>query len=206
MRSASKVWLVAALAVAATALAAGSAFATTISPAGFARGEAGQGNLDNGVISITCQSSVAIANLDAGAPGPEPANTSIESLTFADCTEDVTQADCTVVVDGLPQDAGTTYVSPDVGELALDGPSFAGANVDCGTLVCRADADDRLRGSVLGGSAPQLVIADQPIQVSGDIGCGVGLDGNWNSTWNVVGTGGPGDGTYPSTSLTISDQ
>jgi hypothetical protein len=198
MRTASKVWLVAALALAATALAAGPAFATTITPAGDARGVAGPSNLDNGVISITCQSSVAVANL------AEDGDTSINSLAVADCTEDVTQADCTVVVDGLPQDAAITYVSADVGELTLDGPSFAGADVDCGALVCRADADDRLVGNVLGGASPSLAIVDQPIQISGDLGCGVGLDGNWNVTWDVTGTGGPGDGTYPSTSLTIA--
>jgi hypothetical protein len=198
MRTASKVWLVAALVLAAMALAAGPAFATTITPAGDARGVAGPSNLDNGVISITCQSSVAVANL------AEDGATSINSLTVADCTEDVTQAECTVVVDGLPQAATTTYVSADVGELTLNGPPFAGADVDCGALQCRADADERLRGSLLGGSAPQLVIADQPIRISGDIGCGVGLDGNWNATWDVTGTGGPGDGTYPSTSLTIA--
>jgi hypothetical protein len=57
---------------------------------------------------------------------------------------------------------------------------------------------------VLGGSAPQLVIADQPFRIGGDIGCGVGLDANWNASWDIVGTGGPGDGTYPSTGLTIA--
>jgi hypothetical protein len=204
MRSARKFWLVAALAVAATALAAGSAFATTISPAGFARGEAGPGNLDNGVISITCQSSDAVANLASNGA------TSIESLTFSDCTEDVSGAECTVVVTGLPQSATTTHdgvPGSNRGEFALNAP-FAGANVDCGTLVCRADADERLRGDVIGGAGPpdpfaQLVIQNQPIQVSGDIGCGVGLDGNWNSTWDLTGTGGPGDGTYPDDSLTI---
>jgi hypothetical protein len=203
MRTASKLWLVAALALAAMALAAGPAFATTITPPGDAIGVAGPNNLDNGAISFTCQSSVIIVNF------AEDGATSIKSLTFADCTEDISQAQCTFVVDGLPQAATTTYVSANVGELAFDGPPFLGWDIDCGTLRCRASADERLRGSLLGGSevtgsAPQLVIADQPIRVSGDPGCGVGLDANWNITWTFTGTGGPGDGTYPSTSLTIA--
>jgi hypothetical protein len=208
MRSASKFWLVAALALAAMALAAGPAFATTITPAGDARGEAGPGNLNNGIISITCQSSVAVANLATNG------DTSINSLTFADCTEDISGATCTVVVDGLPQLAATThdgFPGSNRGVLALTGPPFAGANVDCGTLQCRADSDERLRGEVIGGDGttpetrPVLRIVNQPIAVSGDIGCGVGLDGAWNSEWAVTGTGGPGDGTYPRTDLTIAE-
>jgi hypothetical protein len=200
MRTASKLWLVAALALAAMALAAGPAFATTITPPGDARGESGSMNITNGVISFTCQSTSVIVNFQNNGD-----TTLFESFGVeGGCTEDISQAECTFVVDGLPQDAATTFVSSNVGELTLDGPPFFGFDINCGTLACRADADERLVGEVLGGTDPSLAIVDQPLEVSGDVGCGVGLDANWNVAWDIVGTGGPGDGTYPSTSLTIA--
>jgi hypothetical protein len=153
MRTASKLWLVAALALAATALAAGPAFATTITPAGDARG-VGPMNINNGVISITCQSSEMIVNFAENGD-----TTLFESFaSFSDCTEDVSGATCTFVLDGTPQPATTTYVSANRGELALVGPPFFGFDIDCGTLVCRADADERLRGDVIGGEGSRIVL------------------------------------------------
>jgi hypothetical protein len=208
MRSARKLWLVAALALAAAALAAGPAYATTINEVGTALAtENGNGNLNNGVISITCTSSDATATLaNSGA-------TSIDALTFGGCTNVLSGAACTVTVTGLPQAGQTTFVAPDDGDFTTVGPPFAGATVDCGALTCTASSDNRLTATVTtnSGASPRLNIVNQPIGVGGDTGCGIGIDGNWNSSWtvnwtSVTGTTDPvtGEPIGTDTTLTIT--
>jgi hypothetical protein len=197
MRSARKFWLVAALALAAMALAAGPSYATTIPEVGNAVAtENGPGNLDNGVISITCTSS------DATATMANNGTTTIDALTFGGCTNTVSGAACTVTVTGLPQAGHTTGVAPDDGDFTTTGPSFAGATVDCGALTCTAQSDDRLTATVTttGGASPRLNIVNQPIVVGGDPGCGLVGDGNWNSSWTINSTANGTD-----TTLTITE-
>jgi hypothetical protein len=112
MRTTSKLGLVAALTLVTMALAAGPAYAVNAVAT-----ENGPGNLDNGVISITCTSMDIGMTLDGSGGG------TIDSLTFGGCTNDVVGAACSLTVTGLPQAFRITTGWPGCGRLHTDRPA-----------------------------------------------------------------------------------
>jgi hypothetical protein len=192
MRTARRLIQLAALAFAVTALAA-PAYATTIAAVGNAVATENEaGSFDNGNLSITCQSSDATLTLgNSGAA-------TIDALTFAGCTEPVAGMACTFTVADLPQNATITNVGP-AAELTLDGPPYFGITVDCGALTCAYQMIATLTVGVTGGASPRLHVRDQAFVIGGDLGCGSGIDGNWNSSWTIKSTANGTD-----TTLTIT--
>jgi hypothetical protein len=211
VRTATKCVLVVALALAATALAAGPAYATTIAEVGDAAAtQDGSSNLANGVISITCTSSdETLTFQNSGA-------TTIDALTFGGCVEDFTSAPCTVLPSGLPQSAQINWVATTdatsgsfstqttptaVGTLTPE--TFFVLTIDCGGLTCIVQVDGNLTYTLsnsVGGAPGRKSLAFQGVAVSGDAGCGVGMTTEWNISWTIYSTSGGAD-----TRLTITE-
>jgi hypothetical protein len=217
MTNTSKLWLIPTLALAALAVMAAPAFAaaTFAETGAWIASENGAGTLSNNAISITCQTSTATGTAqNIGTDG----GVTVDTLTFGSCRETITGQDCTVTVNNLPDSFTVTHnaAGPHTGSMTSDGTSlpFGSATVHCGdSLTCTATSDTTLTveaynsaGSVRG----IFEITSEGIVIGGDTGCGLVVEGSWNSAWTIDQTSGQnntGTGStvvYTDTTFTIT--
>ena len=198
MKTTSKLALLCALALAAMAVASASALATTVTPeGGYTATEDGDGNINNGVLNLTCTASTLAGSVSNT---PTPSRMTITSLTFDNCS--TPGGSCTVTVTTLPAQLdvrdNTPNAPPDaIGTLVAS----ESANIVCGAVACVATADTTLQVEVTNsdsgaGVQATLRVVAQTINVSGLASvCGT-VPGEWNSQWTILTSGGGTDTTF----------
>jgi hypothetical protein len=196
MRTTSKLALPMALALAAIALAAGPASATTVAEAGDFTGTRDEpGRLANAQISVSCELSHIEGTITNGG------GLTVELLTFTECTETIGGTECTVVVRDLPNTGTINHnpAGPHTGDVTWDavqpGGVFAGADITCaaGTLQCTASSSSALTAEITNGNPGRLEITGEVLALSGTL---CGSEGAWNSAWTIDSTAGGTDTTF----------
>jgi hypothetical protein len=196
MNTTSKLALLCALALAAMAVASASALATTVTPeGGYTATEDGDGNLNNGVLNITCTGSTAAGSVSNT---NTPSRMTITNLAFNSCSTPA--GDCGVTLTTLPAQLDVrdnTAAAPPDSTATLVASESAIIQCGGGSITCVASADTSLQlegtNSGVGVQATLRVVA-QEVAVSGTASvCGT-LPGEWNSQWTILTSGG-GDTT-----------
>jgi hypothetical protein len=185
MRSARKLTLVMSLALAAMALGATSAFATTVTPSGDYSGtqfNAGTLAANNGV-TVTCNTSTFAATILTDG------TITVTSLTFANCSQNLTGGSCTVTVDTLPANLNGDYNggSP----IWTQNTASEAATITCGANIvhCEASTSTTLNGTATtgpGAGAEFSVVSGASNNVTiGATSVSCGTAAKWNSTWTI---------------------
>jgi predicted transglutaminase-like cysteine proteinase len=185
MKTASKLALLCALALAASAVASASALATTITPVGAYSATAdGPVTISNSVITITCTQWTLMGTAQNTTT---PSTMTIDTLTIGSCS--TATGPCSMVsVTTLP--AGLNVVHNPGGNPTANGTAAAATEsfgFVCGGSSCTVSIDTTLALELRNSSAGEpgtIRVVNQQVNMSGGV-LTCGTTATWNSAWTI---------------------